>query len=65
MVAENITLISELSKITDPRLDRHKRHNLLDILVISIWLLFVVRDWDQIANTGIKIWMAENSSWTS
>ena len=51
MVAENITLISELSTIADPRLDRHKRHKLLDILVISIWLLFVVRDWDQIANT--------------
>lgn len=53
MAAENITLISELSTIADPRLDRHKRHKLLDILVISICAAICgAETWEQIAQYG-------------
>ena len=31
-----ITLVEHFSSITDPRVDRTKRHKLIDILVISI-----------------------------
>lgn len=35
MSIENISLISELSNINDPRIDRRKYHKLIDILVIT------------------------------
>ncbi len=53
MVAENRPLIDELSKINDPRLDRCKKHKLIDIFVITICgVICGAGTWEQIEQYG-------------
>ena len=53
MNAENGPLISELSRITDPRIDRRKEHKLIDILAIAICAAICGADtWEQIEQYG-------------
>ncbi|CCK78449.1 ISAs1 family transposase [Desulfobacula toluolica] len=53
MNTEKGTLISELSKITDPRIDRRKEHKLIDILTITICAAICGADtWEQIEQYG-------------
>lgn len=53
MKTEKGALLSELSKITDPRVDRQKRHKLLDILTITICAsICSANTWEQIEQYG-------------
>lgn len=53
MKYENGALLSELSKITDPRIDRQKRHKMLDILTIAICAsICSANTWEQIEQYG-------------
>ncbi len=47
------TLVSEFSKISDPRIERHKMHNLIDIFVITVCASICGADtWNQIETYG-------------
>jgi hypothetical protein len=53
MKTEKGALLSELSKINDPRIDRRKEHKLLDILTISICASICgANTWEQIEQYG-------------
>ena len=53
MTPSNITLISEFSKIKDPRLDRQKLHNLTDIFVITVCAVICgANTWNEIEQYG-------------
>lgn len=53
MTAEKGKLLSELSKINDPRIDRRKEHKLLDILAITICAsICSANTWEQIEQYG-------------
>jgi len=53
MTSSNITLISEFSKINDPRLDRQKLHKLVDIFAITVCAVICgANTWNEIAQYG-------------
>nr|WP_319492443.1 ISAs1 family transposase [uncultured Desulfobacter sp.] len=53
MTSSNITLISEFSKINDPRLDRQKLHNLIDIFAITVCAVICgASTWNEIEQYG-------------
>nr|WP_321396876.1 ISAs1 family transposase [uncultured Desulfobacter sp.] len=53
MTSSNITLISEFSKINDPRLDRQKLHKLIDIFAITVCAVICgASTWNEIAQYG-------------
>jgi predicted transposase YbfD/YdcC len=53
MTTSNITLISEFSKIDDPRLDRRKRHKLVDIFAITVCAVICgANTWNEIEQYG-------------
>ena len=53
MTTSNITLISEFSKINDPRLDRQKLHKLIDILAITVCAVICgANTWNDIEQYG-------------
>lgn len=63
----NANLLEHISRLKDPRIERHKRHALLDIVVLTIC---AVEGWEDIAAFGhdkrrwlrrlipLKIWCA-------
>gem|GEM_PF-2357491 len=54
MDVSNITLISEFSKINDPRLDRRKLHKLIDIFVITVCAVICgANTWNEIEQYGV------------
>lgn len=53
MTSSNITLISEFSKINDPRLDRKKLHKLIDIFAITVCAVICgANTWNEIEQYG-------------
>lgn len=53
MPTSNITLISEFSKINDPRLDRRKLHKLIDIFAITVCAVICgANTWNEIEQYG-------------
>ena len=53
MSTSNITLISEFSKINDPRLDRQKLHKLIDIFAITVCAVICgANTWNEIEQYG-------------
>lgn len=53
MTNSNITLISEFSKINDPRLDRQKLHKLIDIFAITVCAVICgANTWNEIEQYG-------------
>ena len=53
MDVSNITLISDFSKINDPRLDRRKLHKLIDIFVITVCAVICgANTWNEIEQYG-------------
>nr|WP_321399908.1 ISAs1 family transposase [uncultured Desulfobacter sp.] len=53
MTSSNITLISEFSKINDPRLDRQKLHKLIDIFAITVCAVICgANTWNEIEQYG-------------
>ncbi len=53
MAISNTTLLSELSKINDSRLDRQKLHKLIDIFTITVCgVICGVNTWNEIAQYG-------------
>src|SRR6056297_199702 len=53
MITSNIPLISEFSKINDPRLDRRKLHKLIDIFAITVCAVICgANTWNEIEQYG-------------
>ncbi len=53
MTTPNTTLFSKFSKINDPRLDRRKRHKLIDIFTITVCAVICgANTWNEIEQYG-------------
>ncbi len=55
MDQEDPSLVNYFSKITDPRIDRTKKHKLIDIIIIALCaILSGCLGWEEIEDFGIE-----------